>query len=190
MDSFETVVAAILQRQGYWTQTSVKVDLTKAEKRAIGRPSCPRWELDIVGYRGASNELLVLECKSFLDSLGVQSATFDGRNPKDTKSYKLFFDNTLRRVVLNRLVRQFAKAGFCAPRPRVKLGLAAGKIKGEELWLEAYFTKKGWWFWGPSLIRRELEALRESGYEDSMASVVAKLLLRKSRPNAPSNKSL
>jgi hypothetical protein len=34
MESFEAVTAAILQRQGYWTQTSVKVNLTKAEKRA------------------------------------------------------------------------------------------------------------------------------------------------------------
>jgi hypothetical protein len=59
MDSFEAVVAAIFQRQGYWTQTSVKVELTKAEKVAIKRPSSPRWELDVVGYRGASNELLV-----------------------------------------------------------------------------------------------------------------------------------
>ena len=42
MDSFEEVIAAILQRKGYWTQTSVKVELTKAEKRKIGRDSSPR----------------------------------------------------------------------------------------------------------------------------------------------------
>ena len=36
MDAFEQVVASILQRKGYWTQTSVKVELTKEEKRAIG----------------------------------------------------------------------------------------------------------------------------------------------------------
>ena len=48
MDAFENVIASILQRRGYWTMTSVKVELTKAEKRAIGRPSAPRWELDIV----------------------------------------------------------------------------------------------------------------------------------------------
>ncbi len=34
MDSFESVAAAILQRQGYWTQASVNVELTKQEKRA------------------------------------------------------------------------------------------------------------------------------------------------------------
>ena len=51
MDAFETVIASILQRQGYWTLTRVKVELTKAEKRSIQIPSSPRWELDIVGYR-------------------------------------------------------------------------------------------------------------------------------------------
>lgn len=187
MDSFEAVVAAILQRRGYWTQTNVKVELTKAEKRTIGRHSSPRWELDVVAYRGASNELLVVECKSFLDSIGVQCATFEGRNPKDTKRYKLFFDATLRRVVLGRLQKQFANAGFCGSRPTVVLGLAAGKVKGEEAWLERYFSKKSWRFWGPSQLRAELEALRDSGYENSVATVVAKLLLRKGRGVASNN---
>ena len=180
MDSFEAVIASILQRQGYWTQTSVKVELTKEEKRTIGRPSSPRWELDVVGYRGASNEILVVECKSYLDSPGVQCATFDGRNAKNTTRYKLFFDQTLRNVVLKRLRIQFTEAGFCAPKPAMQIGLAAGKVKGNEKRLEAFFKEKGWRFWGPTAICRELRALRDSDYENSVASVVAKLLLRQS----------
>ena len=39
MDAFETVVSEILWRDGYWVQNSLKVDLTKEEKLAIGRPS-------------------------------------------------------------------------------------------------------------------------------------------------------
>jgi len=69
MDSFEQVVATILGRNGYWVRTSVKVALTPDEKREIGRPSAPRWELDVVAYSGSRNELLVVECKSYLDSL-------------------------------------------------------------------------------------------------------------------------
>ena len=80
MDAFETVVASILQRQGYWTLTSVKVELTKAEKVKIGRHSSPRWELDVVAYRGKGNEVLAVECKSFLDSPGVECSAFDGSN--------------------------------------------------------------------------------------------------------------
>lgn len=44
MDSFEQIVAMLLAREGYWTQTSYKVCLTKQEKIKISLPSCPRWE--------------------------------------------------------------------------------------------------------------------------------------------------
>ncbi|MGD0697356.1 MAG: hypothetical protein ABSB82_21255 [Terriglobia bacterium] len=182
MDSFEQVVAAILQRRGFWTLTTVKVELTKAEKRDIGRHSSPRWELDIVAYRGSSNELAVVECKSFLDSPGVRCDVFEGTRPKDETRYKLFCDATLRGVVLKRLVTQFVEAGFCAPNPSLTLCLAAGKIyRGEEAKLESIFNQHGWRFWGPSFIRSELEALRDSAYENTVAAVVAKLLLRASR---------
>lgn len=178
MDSFEQVVAAILERKGYWTRTSLKVTLDKEEKRRIGRFSSPRWELDIVGYQGHENHLLVLECKSFLDSYGVRAATFAGGNPKDEKRYKLFFEDTLREVVLGRLVKQLVDEGFCAPKPRLTLGLAAGKVYGDEGWLRAYFKKRRWDLWTPSTIRSELAALRDSKYENTVAAVVAKILLR------------
>jgi hypothetical protein len=55
MDAFEQVVSEILWMDGHWVRTSVKVDLAKEEKVLIGRPSSPRWELDIVGYSGRDN---------------------------------------------------------------------------------------------------------------------------------------
>ncbi|HEY0160965.1 MAG TPA: helix-turn-helix domain-containing protein [Thermoanaerobaculia bacterium] len=58
MDAFEQLVATVLDRNGYWVRTSVKVALTPEEKREIGRPSSPRWELDVVAYCGLTNELL------------------------------------------------------------------------------------------------------------------------------------
>ncbi|SRR6266566_4475230 len=181
MDAFENVVAAILQRRGYWTMTSVKVELTKAEKRAIGRHSSPRWELDIVAYRGSDNELLVMECKSFLDSPGVDVAAFSGRSPKAAKRYKLFGDPQLRRVVFRRLTRQLVDAGFCRSRPAIKLCLAAGKIRGDEGWLQSHFRQRRWELWGPQRIREELCALRDTGYENTVAAVVTKILLRDGR---------
>ena len=51
---------------------------------------------------------------------------------KPRKRYKLFSEETLRNVVLNRLRRQLFAAGFCPPDARVVLGLAAGKIYGDE----------------------------------------------------------
>jgi hypothetical protein len=78
MDSFEQVVSEILWMEGHWVRTSVKVDLTKDEKIQIGRPSSPRWELDIVAYGGRDNVLQVVECKSYIDSYGVRASGFDG----------------------------------------------------------------------------------------------------------------
>jgi hypothetical protein len=37
MDAFEQLVSEILWMQRYWVRTSVKVELTKEEKREIGR---------------------------------------------------------------------------------------------------------------------------------------------------------
>lgn len=181
MDAFETVVAALLQEQGYWSRTSLKVELTKEEKRAINRPSSPRWELDVVGYKGSTNEVLVVECKSYLDSYGVRATAFDGSDPEDAKRYKLFNDKVLREVVLGALVKQLCARGFCRDQPKVTLCLAAGKIYGGgESKIQVQFDKEGWKLWTPSYLRRQLERLGhpDTGYENTVAAIVAKLLLR------------
>ena len=41
MDAFEQIVAILLDRDGYWTRTSHKVELTKAETVKSGTPSGP-----------------------------------------------------------------------------------------------------------------------------------------------------
>jgi hypothetical protein len=94
MDAFEQLVSEILWMQGYWVRTSVKVCLTPDEKKAIGRPSCPRWELDVVGYRGGDNVIQVVECKSFLDSVGVRAMDFDltKQELRSSDRYNLFND--------------------------------------------------------------------------------------------------
>jgi hypothetical protein len=45
--------------KGLWIRTSVKVDLTKEDKVTIGKPTSPRWELDIVVYSGGDNILYI-----------------------------------------------------------------------------------------------------------------------------------
>jgi hypothetical protein len=186
VDSFEAVIAAVLQRQGFWTLTSAKVELTKEEKREIGRYSSPRWELDIVAYRGGDNHLRVVECKSYLDSPGVDCAAFNGSNKKAQDRYKLFFDHTLRNVVFRRLEHQLVNGRFCRKNPKIQLCLAAGKVKGDEMWLASHFKEKGWLLLGPAYIRTELSKLKDAGYENSVAAVVTKLLLRGSAANSAS----
>lgn len=177
MDAFESVVALILRRQGYWIQQSYKVELTRAEKRAIGRPTTPRWEIDLVAYKPRANEVLAVECKSFLDSPGVQFR--DGKFISATR-YKLFSEAKTRRVVLGRLARQLSSSGHCRARPKIALCLAAGKIwtGTNSVELIAHFRNRGWRLIGPHEIVRDLRKCIDADYENDVAFVVAKLIGR------------
>ena len=179
MDAFEQLVTEILWMEGYWVRTSLKVELSKPEKRRIGRPSCPRWELDIVAYKGKDNTLRVVECKSFLDSVGVRASSFD-RNSIHAERFKLFNDPKLRRVVFNRLRLQFATSGACRGAPKVKLALAAGKIRNEKdrEAIRSHFQRNDWELWDEHWLHERLQHLAEQGYENQVSAVVAKLLLR------------
>ena len=105
---------------------------------------------------------------------------FEAEDDPKFSRYKLFTNRTLRETVLSRLEHQFVEAGFCAPNPRVVLGLAAGKVRSQSdrERLQALFDQNGWPFWDGSWLRGELEDLAQSGYENSTAAVVSKLLLR------------
>lgn len=180
MDAFEQLVSEILWMEGYWVHTSVKVDLTKEEKRQIGRPSSPRWELDIVAYSGRNNLLRVIECKSYLDSRGVALRAFDGTDEKFGERFKLFADEQLRNVVFNRLRLQLAESGACPLNPEVKLCLVCGRIATDtdRAGLHEYFVQKGWDLWDEPWLRERLKQMSDRGYENQISAVVAKLLLR------------
>lgn len=180
MDAFEQLVSEILWMEGYWVRTSVKVELTKEEKRQIGRPSSPRWELDIVAYSGRDNLLRVVECKSYLDSRGVILNAFNGTDMKGAERYKLFSDATLRQVVFKRLQLQFAASGACLPDAEVRLCLACGRIASDldRTGLHTHFADKGWELWDEPWLRERLKVMSGRSYENQVSAVVAKLLLR------------
>jgi hypothetical protein len=177
MDAFESLVSMLLRHDGYWTIPSFKVNLTKEEKRKIGRHSSPRWELDLVAYKGSTNEVLAVECKSFLDSTGV---TFrDGKfEPEDR--YKVFNDKVLRSVVFKRLVKQLVESGSSAAAPKVTLCLAIGKIadKSDGQGLERHFRARRWRLFDVEWVRERLRLASKRGYENDVAFVVSKILLR------------
>lgn len=178
MNAFESLIAMLLKRDGYWTATSVKVELTKAEKRRIGKPTTPRWEIDVIAYRGSTNELLAVECKSFLDSPGV---TFHNGKFEPERRYKLFTETTTRRVVLARLKKQLVASGACGPNPTVTLGLAAGNIakKTDRVALRRHFDRKKWKLLDERWIYEQLEHAASGGYEDDVAHLVSKLIFRR-----------
>jgi hypothetical protein len=168
-----------LQHKGYWVRSGFKVELSKAEKRAIGSPTSPRWEVDVIAYKGDRNELLIVECKSYLDSTGAFIKSFD-RREKFSSRFKLFVEPRLRRIVFRRLVAQLRETGSCRPSPRIKLCLAAGRIASEQdrLSIREDFARKGSLLWDDTWIATALKEAAESGYEDDVSTIVSKLTLR------------
>jgi hypothetical protein len=192
MDAFESVVSLILEQDGFWVRSRFKVDLTKEEKCVVDRPSSPRWELDLVAYKGATNEVRVIECKSYLDSRGVSVTAFDGTEPRFAKRFKLFNERRLREVVFRRLVVQLEESGLCAKEPQVTLCLAAGKIASDQdrLKLQSHFLANGWVLWDDKWLRNALSSVALRGYENEVPAIMAKLLLRKAGTSNPANGSV
>ena len=179
MDSFEDLLSTLFNRKGYWTKTNFKVELTKAEKVQIERPSSPRWEIDLIAYKPKENELLMIESKSYLDSGGVHISSFDGSNKNNANRFKLFNEETLQRVVFNRLKIQLEEQGLINKNPSTKLCLVAGKIdKRTKEQVMQFFNKKGWLIFDDEWLKNELKELSYSGYENTTAAYVSKLLLR------------
>lgn len=185
MDAFENLAADILANQGYWVRTGVKVGLTRDDKIAIERKSSPRWEIDLVAYHVGRNELLLLECKSYLDSGGVHFADLLP-DAKLKGRYKLFHDEKLRVTVTARLLTDFVENGRCPADVTVGFGLIYGYATAHnERLLQAHFEAKHWRLYGPTWLDRGLKDLATGGYENSTAAVVAKLLIPGRRTSRP-----
>lgn len=178
MDAFESVVATILERDGFWVRTSLKVELTKEEKAEIDRPTSPRWEIDVVAYRPGDNILRIVECKSYLDSRGVSLAAFDPTK-RFAKRFKLFNEESTRNVVFRRLRAQLSESNTIREDATLQLCLAAGKIVASELDdVKSYFDANGWLLFDPEWLRKHLLLIAADDYDNAIAAVTAKLLLR------------
>ncbi len=183
MDAFESIVGTILRLEGYWTHHLYHVPLTSQEKRYLERPSMPRPELDLVAYRPASNELLVVECKSFLNSPGVRASAFNDKSDPFFKRYKLFNNQPLWETVCKALVRDLRKFGACRPDPAVELCLAAGHIATEKdrVKLHELFDEHGWRLIDDIEIAERLKAASKTAYADDVAILAAKILIPKGK---------
>jgi hypothetical protein len=179
MHAFEELIAEILEANGYWVRHSFKVDLTKQEKVSIGRPSSPRWEIDILAYRAPENRVLAVECKSYLDSPGVDLTDLQGG--RYATRYKLFTEPQLREVVFQRLAADLIAKKLCLGQPAIQLALAAGRLRSDPARLRTYFDDNGWLLFDPQWVRAQLEASVDVSYANSVAVMVAKLLLREDK---------
>jgi len=182
MNAFEQIVAMLLHRQGYWAQISYKVELTRQDKRWMGLPSSPRWEIDVLAYRPVGNRVLAIECKSFLNSPGVRYAQFAG-TVKGADRYKLFTRPKVRRVVFARLAAQLRERKLARANPKVQLCLAAGHIhKGDEPLIRKHCDRNGWQLFAPDWFAEQFASLADSDYENDVATVAAKLVANARHP--------
>ena len=179
MDYFEATIRRLLEEEGYWTKQSFKVELTKEEKRQIGKPSIPRPEIDLIAYKPGENEVLALEVKSLLDSRGVKLDDLMKYSDLPQGRYKLFTCEKYRETVFKRLTKQMISIGLLQKECPVRLGLAAGNVRsGTEVSMERYFTEKGMFYWGPNEIRNRVGLLSSKGYENDPTVLAAKILSR------------
>lgn len=180
MNAFENIIAQYLNSEGFWVKQSVKVEITKEDKRNMNLPSMPRPEIDIVALDVKKNELLLVEVKSYLDSPGVWYEAVAGRD-KDyyNKRYKLFNNDKYRKIVTERLFEQYLGQGLINKRTKINYALAAGNIyPGAEPLLKKYFADNGWILFTPSRIKQKIRELSDRGWEDDLVTMTAKLIIR------------
>jgi hypothetical protein len=144
--------ARFVEVQGYWTRTRVKVDVTKAEKVALNNASMPRPEIDVIGWKPSTGELVIAECKSYLDSSVVRVEALHGQESTENDRFKLFNRARLRDVIATALIRQLRAEGLLTDAdPIVRFVLVAGKVYSDhESRLNERCNEAGWRLIGPS----------------------------------------
>ena len=179
MNHFEGIIKTILEHHGYWVRQSFKVDLTRQEKREIGKPSLPRPEIDLLALKHRENKILALEAKSYLDSGGIHLDELQKRYDIPEGRYKLFTCYKYQSILLDRLMENLRNFGMADMNTRIILGLVAGKVyRSDSNKVQEYFNMNNWFFWGPDDIKHKLSELSHSRYENDPAIITAKILMR------------
>lgn len=176
MDYFEATIARILEARDYWVRENVRVALTKDVKKALGNPSMPRCEIDIVAYRPVANELVLFEVKSYLDSNGVQPQDLL-RTEWHENRYKLLTLPDLQCAVKDALLEDYKARGLIPTDVRVRFGLAAGHVQERfDAQVRQIARERDWEYLGPIEIADAIRGFAKLGYENSPFVLTAKIL--------------
>lgn len=150
MDYFEAIIKTLLEHEGYWVRQSFKVNLTKQEKREIGKPSIPRPEIDLLAYKPDEKEVIAIEAKSLLDSPGVRLNSLEEAYTVPEGQYKMFTCEKYRAIIFHRLQQDLQESGMAIPGFSLRLGLVAGNIyQNRSAEIREYMKSRGWFFWSP-----------------------------------------
>ena len=179
MDYFEGLIRTLMERENFWTRQSHKVNLTKEEKRAIGKPSIPRPEIDLLLFDKVCNEVIALEAKSYLDSPGVSLDELKESHEIPAGRYKLFPCQNYREIVFSRLKQDLLTSRLADETTSIRLGLAAGNVhKKQEDKVRQLCDSRNWFFLGPSQIKKRVVAFAGEPYENDPFVISAKIALR------------
>lgn len=179
MDYFESIIATLLEAENFWIRRSFRVNLTKEEKRQIGKHSIPRPEIDLLAFDFSKNVVLALEVKSFLDSPGVKLAALQLEHDVPEGRYKLFTSERYRTIVLSRLHQDLVDFKMANAKTRITLGLVAGKVyRGQSDEVCEHMKQNRWFFWSPEDIKQRVTALAKEPYANDPAMITAKILVR------------
>lgn len=179
MDYFENLVKTLLEEEYLWVGQSIKVDLTKQEKRDIGKHSIPRPEIDLLVFNYKKNEVIAIEAKSYLDSNGVGYDQLIEEHDIPAGRYKLFTCEKYRDIVFSCLKSQLLSAKQINNETTITLGLAAGNVhKNQSNEISTFFKSKGWLFWGPDEVKKRVKKLAEKSYENNPYIITTKVLMR------------
>ena len=177
MNAFETIIKLYLEENSYWVRQSVKARISKEDKVALGLPSMPTPEIDLVALNVRENELLLVEAKSLLGSYGVYYEAVADAKDKLAERYRLFTNSKFREVVTKAICDQYLQQGLVNENTKVNYALAAGHIhSGDEPYIAEYFSKNGWKLFSPSQIKDTVKRLSKKGWEDDLITMTAKLI--------------
>lgn len=119
----------------------------------------PRPNLDIVGYKARDNVLKVVECKSYIDSVGVQVSGFNGTKVKNQDRYKLSMTKSCERPCSSGCAYSLLRVAHAQPDADVKLVQVCGKIMGKDRErLNQHFKQHAdWELWDENVASLETE---------------------------------
>lgn len=179
MDFFEHIARRILEDQGYWTRVSVRANLTRHQKRQLGKPSLPRPEVDVIAFSPETRELIFFEIKSYLDSPGVPVDALAYTTKWEGNRYKLLTLRKYARMVTQAILKEYRAKGLLSGRVKVRFGLVAGKIKkGEDARLRQIALKNKWVYLGPADIHKAVSGYADLDYENDPIVLTCKILNR------------
>ena len=179
MNAFEDIEKIYLEEEGYWVRQSVKVNISREEKRELGTHTMPRPEIDLVALNVKKNELLLIEVKSYLDSYGVYYEAVSDEEDHLASRYRLFTNGEFRKIVTERLREEYLEQGLIKETTKINYALAAGHIHSseDESRIRGYFLsqKEKWILFSSKQIKDKIKELAEKGWEDSLVVMTAKL---------------